>query len=208
MNQVTVAEEPPTGLTDYARISIAFEIRAVLDVAPGIATRTGFVLTERPLANPVVKDYDAHPGNSPTEWPARFDVTTWGILSARIDGQRVGGAAVIAHAPEIDMLEGRDDLALLWDLRVAPAFRGRGVGARLLGGAEDWARQRGASSLKVETQNVNVAACRFYARHGFRLITVNRDAYPEYPDEVQLLWYKNITTGSHPRRANVKSRNT
>jgi GNAT superfamily N-acetyltransferase len=189
---IEIAEEDPSTLTEYARIPIAFKTLTVLDVAPALAPATGFVVTERRLAASFDKDYDADPGNSPRDWPHRFDLASWGILSARIDGHRVGGAAVIARAPAIEMLEGRDDLALLWDLRVAPAFRGRGVGTRLLGAAEDWARRRGALFLKVETQNVNLPACRLYARHGFRLVSVKRGAYPEYPDEIELLWYKSI----------------
>jgi hypothetical protein len=46
--------------------------------------------------------------------------------------------------------------------------------------------------LKVETQNTNAPACRFYARHGFELRVVNRAAYPTLPDEIQLFWYKDL----------------
>jgi hypothetical protein len=46
--------------------------------------------------------------------------------------------------------------------------------------------------LKVETQNTNVAACRFYARQGFRLTQANRNAYPALPGDVQLIWRKKI----------------
>jgi GNAT superfamily N-acetyltransferase len=88
------------------------------------------------------------------------------------------------------MLEGRRDLAVLWDLRVAPQVRGRGVGAALFGAVADWAVGQGCRQLKVETQNTNVAACRFYARQGCVLGALNRFAYPDLPEEVQLLWYK------------------
>jgi GNAT superfamily N-acetyltransferase len=90
------------------------------------------------------------------------------------------------------MLEGRDDIALLWDIRVAPTARRRGVGAALFRAAEAWARARGAAWLKVETQNVNAPACRFYVRQGCTLGAVHRFAYPALPDEVQLLWYKRL----------------
>jgi GNAT superfamily N-acetyltransferase len=40
-------------------------------------------------------------------------------------------------------------------------MRGLGIGAALFRAAERWAVARGARWLKVETQNVNVAACRF-----------------------------------------------
>jgi ribosomal protein S18 acetylase RimI-like enzyme len=97
------------------------------------------------------------------------------------------------------MLEGRDDLAVLWDLRVAPEARGRGVGSALFREVEAWARTRGCRELKVETQNVNVAACRFYAHMGCSLGALNSHAYPEVPDEVQLLWYRSLE--ARPQRA-------
>jgi ribosomal protein S18 acetylase RimI-like enzyme len=92
----------------------------------------------------------------------------------------------------VDMLEGRSDLSVLWDIRVAPDARGRGVGAALFRAAEAWAAARGCRWLKVETQNVNVPACRFYARQGCVLGGIHRFAYPELPDEIQLLWYRDL----------------
>jgi len=46
--------------------------------------------------------------------------------------------------------------------------------------------------MKAETQNINVPACRFYAKHGFTLGVVNRFAYQEFPDEVELVWYRKL----------------
>lgn len=154
----------------------------------------GMSLAARPVAA-YVKDYDAMPENHPTDWAARFDVSRWGILSAWVDGVRTGGAVVAWDTPGIDMLEGRRDLAMLWDIRVAPAARGRGIGGALFRAAERWVAGRGARWLKAETQNVNVAACRFYARQGCTLGAVNRFGYPELPGEVQLLWYREIGAG-------------
>jgi hypothetical protein len=48
--------------------------------------------------------------------------------------------------------------------------------------------------LEVETQNVNVPACRFYARMGCTLGAINCFAYADAPDEVQLRWYKPLST--------------
>ena len=189
--QVEVAGEPAAALADYASIPIVFEVRSVLDVsAPDGGS--GYVLTERRLDTPYLKDYDAVPGEHPSGWPRRFDVSSWGLLAARLEGRRVGAAAVAVRTPGLDLLEGRDDLAVLWDVRVAPEARGQGVGAALFRAAEAWARSRGCRRLVVETQNVNVAACRFYARMGCVLATVNRDAYPTLPGELQLLWYSDL----------------
>jgi GNAT superfamily N-acetyltransferase len=183
-------------LVEYARIPIAFEVRAIFEVAVD-HRHNGFVLSERSVGTAYVKDYDAQ-AESPTQWPARFDTSRWGLMIARIGGRCVGGAAVAYDAPELDMLEGRSDLAVLWDIRVLPQHRRRGVGAVLFGAAEAWARARNCRQLKVETQNVNVAACRFYAQRGCALRAVRPDAYPECPDEVQLLWYKDLAAADAP----------
>jgi hypothetical protein len=62
---------------------------------------------------------------------------------------------------------------------------------------EAWGRLKECRELKVETQNTNVAACRFYARQGFRLTQANYGAYPELPNEVQLIWRK-VVNGQQP----------
>ncbi len=191
--RVEVSEEPLTALERYGDISIAFEVCAVLEVAGPGEGLGGFVLTERGVDATYVKDYDAVEGEEPARWAERFDVSNWGLFAARAGGRRVGGAVVAFDTPGLDMLEGRRDLAVLWDIRVSPEGRGRGVGSALFRAAERWAVARGCRSLKVETQNVNVPACRFYERRGCVLAAVNRDAYPGLPGEIQLLWHKDIS---------------
>ena len=88
------------------------------------------------------------------------------------------------------MLGGRDDVAVLWDIRVSPRERGRGIGSALFRAAGDWAGARGCRWLKIETQNVNVPACRFYQKMGCTPGAIGRFAYPGQPAEVQLLWSK------------------
>lgn len=189
---VEIREELPDALTEYARVPIAFEVNerlAVLTPDDGLA---GLHLVVEPVTPPYVKDYDAYSDSHPTAWPAHFDLSRWGILSAWVDGERAGGAVVAWDTPGVDMLEDRRDLMVVWDLRVAPAWRGLGVGTALFESAEAWGLSRGARWLKVETQNINVAACRFYARRGCTLGALHRFAYPDLPDEAQLLWYKEL----------------
>ena len=190
---IQITEVGSDSLAEYGKISIAYDVIEELD--PDSPSDLGSVLpmNTRQTAIQIVKDYDALPGNRPVDWAARFDVAEWGVLAAHVDGLHVGGAVVVDDASGVDMLEGRDDLAVLWDIRVAPATRGHDVGTALLSAAEAWACARGCNEMKVETQNINVPACRFYARHGFRLGMVSRSAYRELPGEIQLLWYKGLT---------------
>ena len=187
-----ISEQSPSYLEEYARVSIAFEVNRILDLSVRDDGLGGFALLERSLSPTVVKDYDAIPGNHPTDWVRRFDLSNWGLLSVRLGGEYVGGAAVALKTPGLLMLEDRSDLAVLWDIRVAPRARGRGIGAALFGSAEQWAEARGCRQLKVETQNINVPACKFYARQGCALGSIHRFPYPEFPEEVQLLWYKSL----------------
>lgn len=189
--QIEIAEEPASFLTEYARIPISFEVDRFFEVATG-ENRGEFILTERAVRAPSVKDYDAVQENGPILLQGRFDLSKWGVFSARVAGRIVAGAIVAFPSPDIGMLEERDDLALLWDIRVAHDARGKGIGSALLEAVKKWALGRGAARLEVETQNINVPACRFYERHGFVLRTVNEGAYRDFPDEIQLFWYKDL----------------
>lgn len=188
-----IVEEPIAAAPELARIPISFEVRSVFDVSAPDGGLGGLILSERRLDSPYVKDYDTADGEHPARWAERFDVSSWGLFVARSDGALVGGAVVAFNTPGVNMLEGSGDLAVLWDIRVAPEARGRGAGFALFRAAEAWAAARGCRQLKIETQNINVAACRFYARQGCVLGAINRFAYRELPEEVQLLWYKALS---------------
>ena len=182
---IEISEEPMTALSDYAEVPIAFEVQSVLDVE--VDGRGAAVLAERTLEAPYVKELE-----SPTQWARSFDLSNWGLIVARLRGRRVGGAVIAFNTAGVTMLEDRNDLAVLWDIRVAPQVRGKGVGSALFRAVEAWATARGCRQLKVETQNNNVAACRFYQRQGCVLGGVHRSVYPELPSEVQLFWYKDL----------------
>ncbi len=189
--RIDISEERPLSLGDYARIRMSLEVQEVLEVTPLDGGFGGFRLSERKLEVPYQKDYDAI-GN-PLQWPRSFDVSNWGFFAARTEGLHIGGAAVAFNTPGLGMLEDRRDIAALWDIRVAAEARRQGVGAALFKAVETWTVAQGCRWLKVETQNINVPACRFYAKQGCTLGAIHRFAYPERPNEIQLLWYKDLT---------------
>lgn len=189
---VLVTEEPFDQLSEYSTLSIAFQVEQVLQIELLQGGLGGMTLSERPIEAPYLKDYDALPGNHPLELPRQFDLSRWGLLAARIDGRRVGGAILAFDTEGVKHAAGRHDRAVLWDLRVAPDRRGHGVGRALFRAAEAWALARGCRQLMVETQNINVVACRFYAACGCELGAVHRFAYRELPDEIQMLWFKTL----------------
>ncbi|MDQ6636041.1 MAG: GNAT family N-acetyltransferase [Gemmatimonadota bacterium] len=193
---VQILEESPEQLADYARVPIAFLVREVFDGAAIERLRCGQDAAPTPIAAPYQKDYDAYADHHPTAWAVRFDIAAWVVLAAYVQHRRVGGAVLVVNDSQLDLLREPAAHALLWDLRVAPDERRRGVGAALLHAAERRAVDRGASQLRVETQQINVPACRFYLRYGFSLESVRPDAYPDLPEEVQLLWRKSLASGS------------
>jgi GNAT superfamily N-acetyltransferase len=188
--RIDVAEEPMTALAEYALVPIAFAVDQVMDVTA--RADGGFDLSARSLEVPYVKDYDAADGGGPLHWSARFDLANWALFTARVAGSRVGGAAVAFDTPGVTLLEGRRDLSVLWDIRVAPNARGKGIGSALFERVEAWTRAHGCRQLEIETQNINVRACLFYARQGCKLRAVHHAAYPGLPEEIQFLWYKDL----------------
>jgi ribosomal protein S18 acetylase RimI-like enzyme len=155
--EIQLVEESAANLAELALIPIAFQVDRVLDVAARDGG-TGFVLTERRIASPYIKDYDAIEGNHPSRWGMRFDTSRWGWIGARSGDGRIGAAVIAVNAESSE--------AVLWDLRVLTEARGQGIGSTLFRAAEAWATSRGFRELRVETQNINVPACRFYERQG------------------------------------------
>ena len=189
---IEFTEEPMTALPEYARVPSVFTVDRVLDVTNRDDGRGGFTLSERRLDVPYEKDYDAIAGEGPLQWARRFNLSNWALFTARFATRIVGGATVAFDTPGLTMLEGRRDLAVLWDIRVSPEARRQGVGSALFERVEAWAQLHGCRQLKIETQQINVRACRFYERQGCQLRAIHRAAYPELPEEIQLLWYKDL----------------
>lgn len=185
----------PEELSVYSRVPIAFAVESLLRVHLVDSGLGGMLLEEEPVQPPYVKDYDAYEGGGPEQWSQQFDVRRWGFFLAREGDQTLGAAAVAWKTPGLHMLAGRTDMAVLWDIRVHPDFRRQGIGQRLFWHAADWARARGCRLFKIETQDVNVPACRFYQRQGCTLGEIDCFAYARHPPvahEVMLIWYLDL----------------
>ena len=190
--KIAIDEISPDGLAEYGKIPIALEVKTILEAKLVDGGLGGIILQEVPV-KPYTKDYDAY-GELPTDWPKRFDVTNWGFFLARMADRPVGAVAVAFDTTGVFMLEAREDLSVLWDIRVCP--EARGVGIPLFRYAAGWSRARGCAQMKIETQNVNVPACRFYHRMGARLGEIHRFGYAAVPavaHEVMLNWYLDLT---------------
>lgn len=76
------------------------------------------------------------------------------------DGERIKGMVTLGQK------SGRADIGLL---AVSEAYRGQGVGKRLLNLAQSFCAEQGFGQLQVVTQADNVGACRLYESSGFKL---------------------------------------
>ncbi len=189
---IKIVEISSSRLAEYASIPIRIKVKSILQpvlVEDGLG---GILLRETPVETPYVKDYNSY-GEYPTDWPKKFDVSKWVFLLA-MDGETPVGAATVAFdTTGVFMLEARWNLSVLWDIRVKP--EARGVGIPLFRYAANWSRIRGCTQMKIETQNINIPACRFYQRMGARLGEIHRYGYAAIPavaDEVMLNWYLDL----------------
>src|SRR5262249_46543587 len=51
----------------------------------------------------------------PTRWLQRSTPRTGGLIAASRAGERIGGAVIAFDTPAIHLLDGRTELAVLWD---------------------------------------------------------------------------------------------
>ena len=189
---IDILEIHPNQLDVYAKIPISFRVSSILKVEVLRNGMGGILLEEVALEKPYTKDYDKTAEGGPMEWASHFDVSNWGFFLAKDNSIPIAAAAVAYNTNGVNMLEGRDDLSVLWDIRVQPERRGNGVGKALFGRACEWSVLRQCRQMKIETQNINSAACHFYRKMGCELGTINRFAYWRDPDiahEVMLNWY-------------------
>ncbi|MES5869126.1 streptothricin N-acetyltransferase SatA [Bacillus cereus group sp. RP32] len=82
--------------------------------------------------------------------------------------------------------------AYIEDIKVDKKYRSLGVGRRLIEQATQWAKENNMPGLMLETQNNNVAACKFYEKCGFVIGGFDFFIYKgihEESDEVAMYWY-------------------
>ncbi|WP_276357677.1 GNAT family N-acetyltransferase [Cohnella caldifontis] len=81
--------------------------------------------------------------------------------------------------------------AFVEDIAVASDWRLRGVGTELLMRAKEWATQNNQLGLMLETQDVNLSACRFYTKNNFVIGGVDTMLYTNFSTkhEKAIFWY-------------------
>ncbi len=89
------------------------------------------------------------------------------VLVAVRAGEILGFVAVQARVPSVELDQAPGDYALISDLAVDSRWRSRGIGRRLIGAAEAFARNRGATELRIAVLAGNEPASHVYSSMGY-----------------------------------------
>jgi GNAT superfamily N-acetyltransferase len=131
-----------------------------------------------------------------SDYAKDFDISNWAIFMAFNENKPVGGITAVSRTKEVRMLDNRDDLCVLWDLRVNDEYKGMGIGTKLFEMVVEWSKINNLKQIKIETQTNNVPACRFYAKQGAVLRFFNEYSEINNPDanehEMQVIWYLDL----------------
>ncbi|MFH1368430.1 MAG: GNAT family N-acetyltransferase [Elusimicrobiota bacterium] len=190
--KILVEKVTRKNIRDYSKIPIAFDIKSELKCRLVDSGLGGIRLFESRTSRGK-KNYDSFGG--PRTWMKRFNTRNWRLFFAVKDNKYAGAAAIACKTPKVHMLADRNDIAVLWDLRIAPEYRRSGIGRALFGKVISWLRKEKLKQLRIETQTNNVAACRFYKKQGCKLAQINTLGYwghPKVGRETMLLWHKDI----------------
>jgi GNAT superfamily N-acetyltransferase len=113
----------------------------------------------------------APPGAQPEDWDERRAVVALGgaieshdscVLVADDDGELIGICTVYQDLHSVRY----GYRAWVEDLAVHPQRRSEGIGKALLDAAKDWAHERGATHLELDSALTRTDAHRFYEREG------------------------------------------
>jgi len=190
---ITYKKVDQTYFPQYDQIPMLVHVSSYYRIEKHNRGLGGFTFIETPV-EPYIKDFCTGDDKTVERWK-RFTLGNWAFFMA-FDGEHPVGAATIASRDkEVNMLAGRNDLAVLWDIRVDDAYKHQGVGQALFDMAVDWSRKQGLVQMKIECQNINISAVRFYHKQGAVLSAIDEYAYyhePELRHEAQLIWFLDL----------------
>ena len=172
----------------YDKIPMNVDVRSELQLRRIDGGLGGIEFKEVPVT-PYVKDLAKY--ERATEYEKEFDISTWHFFMAFDDDKPVGALTLAGPTPNLYMLGGMKDACVLWDIRVDDKYKHQGIGQKLFDQVKKVAIADGYKKMIIESQNINVAACRFYRKQGAVIAKIDTNAYcsePGLENEVQLIW--------------------
>jgi len=185
--KIEIRKQSIQDLHRYGNITISFTADERFKIKWLNNGLDGIQFNEESIIPPLKIDFDLD--ENPSQWAEKWDIEHWGIFTAYVNNIHVGGAIVAYDTPGVYMLESRPDLACLWDIRVTQEWRRYGVGTALFQHVVSWLQHTPCNRLKIETQNNNVKACRFYAKQKCQLGGIIPSPTKIDPEEFTLFWY-------------------
>lgn len=110
----------------------------------------------------------------PDEAAVRSYLVSADVLIAQLNND-LAGVAVLSL---------QDGIPELRNLAVAHSFQGKGVAKQLIAESKQWAASRGAVALDVATGNSSLNQLALYQKCGFRIHSVERDYFANYPEPI------------------------
>ena len=191
---ITYKKVDKTYFTQYDLIPMRVHVSSYYKIDKINRGLSGFNLVETPI-NPYLKDFCTGEDETVMRWERQWDISNWAFFMAFDGDKPIGAATIVSRTKGINMLSNRDDLAVLWDIRVDDAYKQQKVGQTLFNMAANWCRSQGFVQMKIECQNNNVPACKFYHKQGAALSVIDEYAYyneSEYRHETQFIWLLNL----------------
>ena len=176
----------------YDTISMKVDVRTEYKVKR-VDNGLGGLMFEEVQVTPYIKDLSVY--ESAVDYEKNFDIKNWRFYIAFDDDKPIGAMTIAGRTPNLDMLSGRDDVCILWDIRVEDEYKHQGIGQRLIDIGINDVKSDGYRQMIIECQNNNVPACHFYRKQGALLSKVDMYAYchvDDCKDEIQFLWYLDL----------------
>ena len=176
----------------YDKVTQNVEIKSELRVQLLDGGLGGFVF-EEVAVTPCIKNLAKY--EPAMELEKQFDISTWKFFMAFDGDLPVGAASPAGTTPGLYMAGNRDDVCVLWDIRIADAYKHQEIGQKLFDLCREAGKRDGYHQMIIECQNNNITAIHFYRKQGAVLGKVDRYAYytePECRNEVQLIWYLDL----------------
>ena len=89
------------------------------------------------------------------------------VLVADVDGEIAGYVTILNRVQSDDLDDGNIEFGLVADLVVRKAFRGSGLGKKLMAAAEQYARDDDVRWLRISVMAANRGATELYSALGF-----------------------------------------
>lgn len=175
---ITFRKMTPGDLLALDQIDPTFTSESYLDVATG-QRADGFTITftERRFDTPFIKREGY-----------RYDTQQLELTRYRLEQKQNALLRVAEHEGRlVGVIEVESEVwrntALVWALFVDQAWRGQGIGSKLLGMAEKWAARKKFRAVVLETQSNNIPAIRFYEKHGYAIAGYDQFFYSNHDIE-------------------------